>query len=84
MPLINYKEPMNFCDAVDAAAIILQACLTRLRDEAQFRDDDDPAPLNAAHFFLNMLEDALTESRPLASALERRLGANARQMRAMQ
>ena len=73
MPLINYAEPMSFADAVEATAIILQRCLVKLRDEAAFRDDGDPAPLNAAHFLIDMLEDALAESEALSTALERRL-----------
>lgn len=77
MPLLNYAEPMNFCDAVDAAAIILQACLTRLRDEAQFRDDADFAPLHAAYFLLNMLDDTLKEATGLSAELEKRLMGNA-------
>lgn len=84
MPLINYKEPMTFCDAVDAAAIILQACLTRLRDEAAYRDDDDHGPLYASHFLINMLAAALAEAEPLSDKLEKRLMANARAMGAMQ
>ena len=78
MPLINYAEPMRFCEAVEAAAIILQSCLTKLRDEAAHRDDTDPAPLNAAHFLIDMLEDALAESEALSTTLERRLRDNAR------
>ena len=77
MPLINYSEPMTFCDTVEAAAIILQACLTRLRDEAQFRDDGDRAPLAAAAFFVNMLDDALKEADALSTTLEKRLMDNA-------
>lgn len=78
MPLIDYSKPMTFCDTVEAAAIILQACLTRLRDEAQFRDDDDHGPLYASHFLINMLTAALAEAEPLSDALEKRLMANAR------
>ena len=78
MPLINYAEPMSFPDAVEAAVIIVQSCLTKLRDEAAFRDDTDPAPLNAAHAFIDMLEDALKESEALSTTLERRLRDNAR------
>ena len=73
MPLLNYAEPINFCDAVDAAAIILQACLTRLRDEAQHCDADDHAALHAAQFFRNMLEDTLKEATGLSAELEKRL-----------
>jgi hypothetical protein len=80
MPLINYSEPMTFCDTVEAAAIILQACLTRLRDEAQFRDDGDTAPLAAAHLLLNMLEDALKDAGPLTNELERRISGKTRHM----
>ena len=44
--------------------------------EAAFRDDADPAPLNAAHAFIDMLEDALKESEALATALEARVNSN--------
>ena len=76
MPLINYAEPMSFPDAVEAAVIIVQSCLAKLRDEAAFRDDADPAPLNAAHALIDMLEDALKESEALATALEARVNSN--------
>lgn len=78
MPLINYAEPMSFADAVEATAIILQRCLVKLRDEAAFRDDSDPAPLTAAHFLIDMLEDALAESEALSTELEKRLATTPR------
>ena len=73
MPLLNYTEPMRLPDTVEAAAILLSLCLVKLRDEAAHRDDDDPATLTAAHFFIDLLEDALKESEALANTLETRL-----------
>ena len=64
---------MSFCDAVEAAAVILQSCLVKLRDEAQFRDYHDDASLNAAHFLAQMLEDAQEHVRIQSALLERRL-----------
>ncbi|MEI6573308.1 MAG: hypothetical protein WCO61_07180 [Alphaproteobacteria bacterium] len=78
MPLINFSEPMTFCDTVEAAAVILQICLTRLRDEAAYRDDDDHGPLYASQFLISMLEDALKESEALSTTLEIRLRDNTR------
>ncbi|MFM8607975.1 MAG: hypothetical protein ACKOBC_08445 [Hyphomicrobiales bacterium] len=73
MPLINYNETMSFPDAVEAAVILLSLCLVKLRDEVAFRDDHDPTSLNAAHFLIDQLDDALKESEALTSALEARL-----------
>ena len=73
MPLLNYTEPMRFPDAVEAAAVLLSLCLVKLRDEAAHREDDDPATLTAAHFFIDLLEDTLKESEALSTALEARL-----------
>jgi len=70
MPLINYKETMSFPDAVEAAVILLALCLVNLRDEAAHREDEDPATLTAAHFFIDLLEDTLKESEALANTLE--------------
>ena len=73
MPLLNYTEPMRFPDTVEAAAILLSLCLVKLRDEAAHREDEDPASLTAAHFFIDLLEDTLKESEALAHTLETRL-----------
>ena len=73
MPLLNYTEPMRFPDAVEAAAVLLSLCLVKLRDEAAHREDEDPATLIAAHFFIDLLEDTLKESEALANTLETRL-----------
>jgi hypothetical protein len=73
MALINYNQSSDFCDTVEAFAVILQSCLVKLKDEADFRDDDDAAPLHAAHFLLQMLEDARETVSEASTRLEKRL-----------
>jgi hypothetical protein len=73
MTLINYNQSMNFCESVEAFAVILQSCLVKLKDEADFRDDDEPASLHATYFLLNMLEDAQKEVSNASTRLEKRL-----------
>ena len=76
MPLINYDKPMPFPDAVEATAILLQHSLVTLRNEAECRDDANDAPLYAAHFLIEMLEDALATASDLSTQLEQRLADN--------
>jgi hypothetical protein len=73
MTLINYNRSMSFCDSVEAFAVILQSCLVKLKDEADFRDDDDSKALHAAYFFLHMLEDAQRAASEASIRLEKRL-----------
>ena len=51
MTLINYDQSMNFCESVEAFAIILQYCLVKLNDEANSREDGYSKSLHASHFF---------------------------------
>jgi len=73
MALINFNQSATFCDTVEAFAVILQSCLVKLKDEADFSDDENLAALNAAYFLLHMLEDARETVNEASSKLEKRL-----------
>jgi cell division protein ZapA (FtsZ GTPase activity inhibitor) len=73
MTLINYDRNMGFTEAVEAFAVILQLCLVKLQDEANFCDDAESGALNAAHFLLQMVEDAQQTVSDASSRLEMRL-----------
>ena len=73
MSLINFKEPVTFASAIEAYAVILQFCLTRLRDEVRFRDDGDYGDLYASYFLLSMTQDAVKEFETLVTQFEERM-----------
>ena len=75
MSLINFGKPVRFSDAVESYAIILQACLTRLRDEVRHRDDGDYGDLYASYLLLNMTQDAAKEFETLVAQFEARMNA---------
>lgn len=73
MSLINFKEPIAFSSAVESYAVILQACLTQLRNEVRYRDDGDYGDLYASYFLLNMTQDAAKEFETLVTQFEERM-----------
>ena len=70
---LDLTKPMPFSRAVEAVAATLQIALVRLRDHANFAEEDERSgALPAAQLLLSMLEDSSREVEGLVAMLEAR------------
>jgi hypothetical protein len=72
MAAMDFTKPMIFLNTLEPFALSLNCALIALRDEANFRDEGDPAIVSAAAIFSSMLEDAHAEVVTLGAQLEQR------------